>query len=92
MLPHVGRQTYKLVMTSASKIFVSLRPIRKSQSKHQEPTGPKCQWDLCEKAGTHRAPVGREGEGLFLLFCPARVAEYTKGYNFSSALSDPVTA
>lgn len=79
-------------MSSASKIFVSLRPTRKTQSKHQEPTGPKCQWAGCDKAGTHRAPVGREAEGLFLLFCPAHVAEYTKGYNFSSALSDPITA
>jgi curved DNA-binding protein CbpA len=79
-------------MTSDSKIFVSLRPTGKSHFKYQEPTGPKCQWDGCEKSGTHRAPVGREAEGLFLLFCPTHVAEYTKGYNFSPNLSDPVTA
>ena len=79
-------------MTSASKIFVGLRPIRKSQPKHQEPIGPKCQWDGCEKPGTHRAPVGRDAEGLFLLFCQGHVAEYTKGYNFSPNLSDPATA
>ncbi|WP_105405200.1 J domain-containing protein [Neorhizobium sp. T7_12] len=79
-------------MTSDSKIFVSLRPIRKIQPRHQEPSGPNCQWDGCEQSGTHRAPVGREAEGLFLLFCPTHLAAYTKGYNFSPSLSDPVTA
>lgn len=54
--------------------------------------GPRCQWDGCEKNGLHRAPVGRDGEGLFLLFCIEHVKEYNKGYNFNTDLSDPVVA
>jgi curved DNA-binding protein CbpA len=79
-------------MTSDSKIFVGLRSTRKKPTATQEPTGPKCQWDGCEKAGTHRAPVGRDAEGLYLLFCADHVKEYTKGYNFAPNLSDPVVA
>lgn len=79
-------------MTSDSKIFVGLRSTRKKTTPSRQPTGPKCQWDGCEQAGTHRAPVGRDGEGLYLLFCAEHVKEYTKGYNFAPNLSDPVTA
>lgn len=42
--------------------------------------------------GTHPAPVGADAEGLYLLFCPNHVKEYSKGYNFVTKLSDPVTA
>lgn len=79
-------------MTSDSKIFVGLQPTRKKPAPYQEPSGPKCQWDGCEDRGTHRAPVGRDAEGLYLLFCPEHVTEYSKGYNFATNLSDPVTA
>lgn len=75
-------------MTLDSKIFVGLKSIRKKAAPQSEPTGPRCQWDGCEKNGTHRAPVGRDGEGLFLLFCLEHVKEYNKGYNFSTDLSD----
>ncbi|RWX81788.1 molecular chaperone DnaJ [Neorhizobium lilium] len=79
-------------MTSDSKIFVGLRPTKKKPVAARETSGPKCQWDGCEKSGTHRAPVGRDAEGLYLLFCPEHVKEYSKGYNFAPNLSDPVTA
>lgn len=79
-------------MSSDSKIFVGLRSSRKKPVSQQEPSGPKCQWDGCDKTGTQRAPVGRDGEGLYLLFCPTHVREYNKGYNFSPNLSDPVVA
>ena len=78
-------------MTSDSKIFVGLRPTRKTQAKN-EPTGPRCQWDGCEKPGTHRAPVGSGADGLYLLFCAEHVQKYTRGYSYSLALSDPETA
>lgn len=70
-----------------SKIFVGLRSTRKKSAPHSEPTGPKCQWDGCEKTGSHRAPVGRDAEGLYLLFCLEHVKEYNKGYNFATDLS-----
>ncbi len=91
-MPHRVKPPYNVAMTSDFKIFVSLRSTRKSQSRHQEASGPPCQWEGCEKGGTHRAAVGRDAEGLFLLFCATHVAEYTKGYNFSPNLSAPETA
>ncbi|WP_037086057.1 DnaJ domain-containing protein [Rhizobium sp. CF080] len=79
-------------MTSDSKIFVGLRSTRKKPTPQHEPSGPKCQWDGCEKSGTHRAPVGRDAEGLYLPFCPEHIKDYIKGYNFATNLSDPLIA
>lgn len=75
-------------MTSASKIFVGLRSARKQPAPENETQGPKCQWDGCERNGTHRAPVGRGAEGLYLLFCLEHVKDYNKGYNFVAGPSD----
>jgi curved DNA-binding protein CbpA len=79
-------------MMVESKLFVGLRSTRKRSTPHRESTGPKCQWDYCEKDGTHRAPVGRDAEGLYLLFCMEHVKEYNKGYNYVTDLSSPDTA
>ncbi|MBX5160635.1 MULTISPECIES: J domain-containing protein [unclassified Rhizobium] len=79
-------------MNSDSKIFVGLRPLRKKTDSNRKPDGPKCQWDGCQKGGIHRAPVGRDGEGLYLLFCAEHMKDYGRGYNFASNLSDPVVA
>lgn len=79
---HIG------VMTLDSKIFVGLKSTRKKSAPASEPVGPKCQWDGCEKIGTHRAPVGPGAEGLYLLFCLEHVKEYNKGYSFTTAPSD----
>lgn len=79
-------------MTHDSKIFVGLRSTRKRSPAASEPKGPKCQWDGCEKSGTHRAPVGPGAEGLYLLFCLEHVAAYNKGYSFTAAPSSPDVA
>lgn len=71
-------------MSSDSKIFVGLKPIRKKAAAAPEPTGPRCQWDGCSKTGTHRAPVGRDGEGLYLRFCLEHVRLYNAGYNYAT--------
>jgi curved DNA-binding protein CbpA len=76
-------------MTQTSKIFVGLKSIRTKPTMHNNPAGPKCQWDGCDKHGTHRAPVGRGAEGLYLLFCLEHVKEYNKGYSFTTG---PVNA
>ncbi|TCL72692.1 J domain-containing protein [Rhizobium sp. BK251] len=70
-----------------SKYFDRIRTRRKrpQEAEHVEPT---CQWDGCDKNGTHRAPVGRNAEGQFFLFCFEHVKEYNKGYNYFSGLSD----
>lgn len=83
---HIG------AMSQVSKIFVGLKSTKKKAAPHSDPTGPRCQWDGCEKNGVHRAPVGRDGEGLYLLFCVEHVKDYNKGYNFNADLSDPVVA
>ena len=50
-----------------SKYFDRIRTRRKRpQEPEQGP--PTCQWDGCDKHGTHRAPVGRNAEGQFFLF------------------------
>ena len=74
-------------MTNDSKIFVGLKSARKRSPAASVPTGPKCQWDGCEKVGTHRAPVGPGAEGLYLLFCLEHVTAYNKGYSFTTAPS-----
>lgn len=70
-----------------SKYFDRIRTRRK-RPQEPEPGPPTCQWDGCEKHGTHRAPVGRNAEGQFFLFCFEHVKEYNKGYNYFSGLSD----
>jgi len=79
-------------MTSDSKIFLGLGPTRKTRPENQAPTGPICQWDGCEKVGTHQAPVGSGAEGLYLLFCVEHFQRYADGYSYSSVLSDPEIA
>ncbi|WP_112969725.1 MULTISPECIES: J domain-containing protein [unclassified Rhizobium] len=75
-----------------SKIFVGLRPIRNKPAERRDPGGPTCQWDGCDKQGMHRAPVGADAEGLYLLFCRGHAKEYSEGYNYVTKLSNPVTA
>jgi len=82
---------YKMPM-SDTKIFVGLRPIRSSRDKQTQPTGPKCQWDGCEKSGTQRAPVGSAAEGLYLTFCLEHSKIYGRGYSYYPSHSDPVVA
>ena len=71
-----------------SKYFDSIRTRRKSTRAEEPPAKPTCQWDGCDKPGVHRAPVGRNAEGQYFLFCFDHVKEYNKGYNYFSGLSD----
>ena len=70
-----------------SKYFDRIR-TRRSREKEAEVASPRCQWDGCDQKGVHRAPVGRNAEGEFFLFCFEHVKEYNKGYNYFSGLSD----
>ena len=76
-----------MMMKLDSKYFDRIRTRRK-RDKEPEPQASVCQWDDCNKPGAHRAPVGRNAEGQFFLFCFAHVKEYNKGYNYFSGLSD----
>jgi curved DNA-binding protein CbpA len=70
-----------------SKYFDRIR-TRRRRPPEAEQAAPTCQWDGCDKQGLHRAPVGRNAEGQFFLFCFEHVKEYNKGYNYFSGLSD----
>ncbi|KGD87681.1 MULTISPECIES: J domain-containing protein [Rhizobium/Agrobacterium group] len=70
-----------------SKYFDRIR-TRRNRQQEAAPQTPTCQWDGCDKPGVHRAPVGRNAEGQFFLFCFEHVKEYNKGYNYFSGLSD----
>lgn len=70
-----------------SKFFDGIR-TRRRKIPDEQPADPVCTWDGCDKKGVHRAPVGRNAEGKFFLFCFEHVREYNKGYNYFSGLSD----
>jgi curved DNA-binding protein CbpA len=71
-----------------SKYFDRIRTRPRRKEQRQEPIAPMCQWDGCEEKGAHRAPVGRNAEGEYFMFCFEHVKEYNKGYNYFSGLSD----
>ncbi len=70
-----------------SKYFDRIRTRPRGQAR-VEPSAPVCQWDGCDKTAVHRAPVGRNAEGEYFMFCFEHVKEYNKGYNYFSGLSD----
>ena len=74
-------------MSTYSKYFekIRVRPDPKAEVKSH---APRCQWDGCAEAGTHRAPVGRMREGEYFRFCFDHVREYNKGFNYFSGLAD----
>lgn len=74
-------------MTTYSKYFekIRVRPDPKAEVKSH---APRCQWDGCAEAGTHRAPVGRMKEGEYFRFCFDHVREYNKGFNYFSGVPD----
>ena len=70
-----------------SKYFDRIR-VRRKGERPAEASAPECQWDGCSKPGAHRAPVGRDAEGQYFLFCFEHARDYNKGYNYFSGLSD----
>ncbi|MCR4266825.1 J domain-containing protein [Nitratireductor sp. ZSWI3] len=74
-------------MKPYSKYFekIRIRPDPKAEAKAR---APRCQWDGCEEAGLHRAPVGRHKEGEYFCFCVDHAREYNKNYNYFSGLND----
>lgn len=74
-------------MKSYSKYFERIR-VRPDPEAELKSRAPRCQWDGCDEAGTHRAPVGRLREGEYFRFCFDHVREYNKGFNYFSGLAD----
>ncbi len=69
------------------KYFERIR-VRPDPEAELKSRAPRCQWDGCDQAGTHRAPVGRMREGEYFKFCFDHVREYNKGFNYFSGLAD----
>ncbi len=80
-------------MKPTSSLFDSIRVGNKtSKKKKEEPVTRPCQWEGCDKQGTHKAPMGRNREGQFLWMCIEHVREYNKNYNYFSGLDDDAIA
>lgn len=74
-------------MNDFSKYFDKIR-VRPDPEVEKRSREPRCQWEGCDKPGTHKAPVGRHREGEYFLFCVDHVREYNKSYNYFSGLPD----
>lgn len=74
-------------MKPFSKYFERIR-VRPDAEAELKSCSPRCQWDGCSEAGTHRAPVGRMKEGEYFQFCFNHVREYNKNFNYFSGLAD----
>jgi hypothetical protein len=72
-------------MKPGSKYFDSIRS--KGRAKPQ-PELPPCQWRDCKGHGTHKAPMGRDNEGKYYLFCVDHVREYNAQYNYFAGMSE----
>ncbi|MEM8811539.1 MAG: J domain-containing protein [Pseudomonadota bacterium] len=78
-------------MKQESSLFDSIR-VKPDEDRRASNTEPRCQWEGCQNAGTHKAPMGRGREGEFFLFCIDHVREYNKSYNYFSGMSDDAVA
>lgn len=74
-------------MTENSKLFDSIR-IKRRRGENEKPEGPICEWDGCEKPGTHKAPKTKKQNGEFFTYCLAHVREYNKSFNYFSDMKD----
>lgn len=88
---------HKTYGAMSDSIFDSIR-INKG-GKKRKPGTPKeattervCEWEGCNKPGTHKAPKGRDREGEFRYFCVDHVREYNKNYNYFSGMDDDSVA
>ena len=80
-------------MKPTSSLFDSIRVgNRTSKKRPDEPIKQPCQWEGCEKAGTHKAPMGRNREGQYLWMCIDHVRDYNKNFNYFSGLDDDAIA
>jgi len=63
-----------------SKLFDNIRIKARGDKPVVE--APKCDWDDCEKPGTHRAPKSHRAGGEFHNFCLEHVRQYNKSFNY----------
>lgn len=70
-----------------SKIFDRIR-VRPNPDRLDEDVYPACEWQGCERPGTHRAPKGRDREGQYFHFCIDHVRDYNKSYNYFAGMDE----
>ncbi|WP_375452635.1 J domain-containing protein [uncultured Devosia sp.] len=72
-------------MKIESKLFDTIR-IRPRREDKPEPAAIGCDWEGCDKAGTHRAPKGHRNEGQYHNFCLEHVRHYNTAFNFFAGM------
>ena len=72
-------------------LFESIR-IKPDPETVARRTLPPCDWEGCEAAGTHKAPVGRDHAGEYHRFCLDHVRLYNKAYNYFDGMKDEAVA
>lgn len=70
-----------------SKLFDKIR-IRPDAAEDLREQFPRCEWEGCGEAGSHRAPKGRGQEGKYHHFCIDHVRLYNKSYNYFAGMGD----
>ncbi|WDR01409.1 DnaJ domain-containing protein [Devosia algicola] len=68
-----------------SKIFDNIR-IRPRREEKPAPIETPCDWEGCEKAGTHKAPKGHRKAGEYHNFCLEHVRHYNTAFNFFAGM------
>ena len=68
-------------MSNESKIFDKIR-IKSRRAEAQRKQENLCEWEGCEKPGTHRAPKSQKGNGEFFNYCLAHVRQYNQSFNY----------
>lgn len=70
-----------------SKLFDRIR-IKPSVDAMPKDSPFRCGWAGCDRAGTHKAPMGRGNEGKYHHFCIDHVRLYNKSYNYFAGMGD----
>lgn len=69
-----------------SKLFDSIRIKRRGTQ--EKPQGPKCDWEGCDRPGTHKAPKSHRADGEFHNFCLEHVRHYNKSFNYFAEMKE----
>jgi hypothetical protein len=69
--------------------FVDIR-VKKpdAETVSREPSERPCDHIGCTKAGSHRAPKGRDRENEYWHFCFSHASEYNRRWNYFAGMSD----
>eukprot|EP01037_Dinobryon_pediforme_P022507 gene22507-23690_t len=78
-------------MKTDSKLFDSIR-VKPDPERRLRDQLPTCEWEGCENAGTHPAPMGRGNEGKYHRFCIDHVRLYNKSYNYFQGMREEAVA